>query len=261
MINKKYFKLLRRIERFDENNFIYKTIAKRIVDSIDLLNIEIKHALEIGINENIIFNFLNNKFDNINIDRSDFSSSKSNISLGHNFYKIDPSNMDFKESFYDLIFSNLIIHLTNNFEKNLISIFKSLKNNGFFVLAIPDKENMFQLINSMYEVDIDLYNGAYQRFNPTIDISYIITILNKLKFDSPNIYSDNFTIEYSNFSNLIKDIKNMNLSYIYEDKKKNFESKNYFKLLEKIYKKKYFANDRYQLFIKINLIYGWKKKS
>ena len=46
----------------------------------------------------------------------------------------------------------------------------------------------------MYEVDIYLYNGAYQRFNPTIDrLSYII-YLKKLKFDSPNIYSDNFTI-------------------------------------------------------------------
>ena len=46
MINKKYLaKLLRSQHRFDENNFIYKIISHRIIDSIDLLKLNIENVL------------------------------------------------------------------------------------------------------------------------------------------------------------------------------------------------------------------------
>ena len=43
MINKKYIKLLRSRRRSRENNFIYKIIAKRIIDSLDILNIKVSN--------------------------------------------------------------------------------------------------------------------------------------------------------------------------------------------------------------------------
>ena len=79
MINKKYLKLLRSNKRFKQNSFIYKLIAKRITDSLDLLKLDIFNALEIGINENDIFKYLNENFKNVNIERTDVCSSKSNI--------------------------------------------------------------------------------------------------------------------------------------------------------------------------------------
>ena len=57
MINKKYLKLLRSSNRYRENNFIYKIVADRIIDSIDLLKINIDNILEIGINEDKVSNF------------------------------------------------------------------------------------------------------------------------------------------------------------------------------------------------------------
>ena len=48
-----------------------------------------------------------------------------------------------------------------------------------------------------------------------------------------------------------------NLSYFYKDKKTNFENKDYFKILEKIYKEEYF-DDNYVIDIKINIISAWK---
>ena len=44
----------------------------------------------------------------------------------------------------------------DNFEDKIKMIFSSMKSNGFFIAAIPDKENMYQLLNSMYETDIFL---------------------------------------------------------------------------------------------------------
>ncbi len=258
MINKKYLKLLRSQQRFDENNFIYKIIARRIIDSLDLLNIRFNKILEIGINENKTYNYLERKFHDLYFDRADLCLSKLNVSNRYNFIEIDLQKLFFKNNFYNLIFSNCFMHLSNNFEKNLSVVLNSLEPNGFFIAAIPDKESMFQLLNSMYETDLFIYKGAYQRSNSTIEIDNVLPIFKKLKFDSPTVYSDKFTLEYSSFKNLIKEIKSMNLSYCYKDKRQKFENKKYLKLLESFYKKNYF-NKNYILDIKINIISAWKK--
>ncbi len=258
MINKKYLKLLRSIQRFDENNFIYKTVAKRIIDSIDLINIKLDNVLEVGINENKIIQHLKNRYYDVNIDRADLCLSKSNTIKKFNFLEIDLDNFSFKNNYYNLVYSNCFIHLTNNFEQNLKIIMNGMQSNSFFIAAIPDKNSMYQILNSMYETDLYFYKGAYQRFNPTIDIEKILSILKKLNFDTPSIYSDSFVISYSTFIKLIKDIQTLNLSYCYNDKKQNFENKKYFNVLEKFYRKKYFDGS-FNLDLKINIISAWKK--
>ncbi len=258
MINKKYLQLIRSYNRFDINNFIFNKIAERITDSLDLLNIEIKQALEIGINENLTFDYLKSRFIKSKIDRADISLSKRKIGKNFSFYKIDVDNLNLKKNYYDIIFSNFFLHLTNNFEKNLRNIFEGLCSNGFFITAIPNKESMFQLLNSMYETDIFFYNGAFQRFNPTIEIDNIFAIMKNLDFNSPSIHTDTITIDYMFFDKLLEDIKKMNLSYSYLDKKDKFENKNYFKKLEKIFKKNYPGNN-FILEIKINIVSAWKK--
>ncbi len=258
MINTKYLQLIRSYRKLDVNNFIYDVLAKRIIDSLDLLSIEIDQALEIGINDNIVYNYLNNKFINSNIDRADVCLSKNNINENSNFYKIQIDNLDFKSNYYKLIYSNLFLHLTNSFEKSLGNIFSSLCSNGLFIAVIPSKNSMFQLLNSMYETDLYFYNGAFQRFNPTLEIDSILPILKGINFDTPSIHTDTVTINYKVFSKLLRDVRDMKLSYSYNDKKQNFENKNYFRKLEDIYKKKYF-NNNYILEIKVNIVSAWKK--
>ena len=258
MINKKYLQLLRSYNRFDVNNFIYNVIAERITDSIDLLNIEFNQALEIGINDNVTHNYFQNKYLKSKIDRADVSLSKKKINQKMSFYKIDTEDFSLKKNYYNLVYSNFFLHLSNNFEKSLRNIFESLCSNGFFIATLPSKECMYQLINSMYEADLYFYNGAFQRFNPTIEIDNIFPIMKILNFDSPSIHSDIITIDYKVFEKLLKDVKNMNLSYSYLDKKQRFENKDYFQKLEEIYKKKYF-DENYILKIKINIISAWKK--
>lgn len=260
MINTKYLKLLRSKHRFDKNNFIYKTIAERIVDSLDLLKIDVKQILEFGINESIVSKYFQKKYTKVNIDKADLCSSKKSIITDFKFLNIDLNNLELKNDFYDIIYSNFFIHLAPNFEEVLKVILKSLKPNGFFIATIPDKNCSFQLLNSIYENDCKFYNGAYQRSNPTILIDNVFPILKKLNFDTPTIYSDKISIEYLKFNNLINDIKKMNLSYCLYDKKQTFENKNYIINLNKIYKEKYF-NGNYNLDIKLNLISAWKKSS
>ena len=156
MINNKYLKLLRSIQRFDENNFIYNVIAKRIIDSIDLIKINFDQVLEIGVNDSVIYDYILNNFENSNISSVDLCKSKQRI-RNSNFIELNLNNIKFEKNFYNLIFSNCFLHLTNDIEIFLSSIYESLKPNGFFIAAIPQSDNMYQIVNSMYETT-KIYN-------------------------------------------------------------------------------------------------------
>ena len=61
MINKKYLKLQRSRKKTNSSNFIYQTISKNIIDSIDLVNVKFDEILELGLNDSKIIHFLKKK--------------------------------------------------------------------------------------------------------------------------------------------------------------------------------------------------------
>ena len=258
MINKKYLKLQRSRKKTNSSNFIYQTISKNIIDSIDLVNVKFDEILELGLNDSKIIHFLEKKHPKSNFTRLDICLPEIKSSDQYNLIEMDIDKWNLNKNIFDLIYSNFYIHITDNFEILINNIFNSLKQNGFFIACIPEIDNIYQLINSMYKTDLELYNGAYLRINPTKNIEYILSILKKNNFDIPIINSDKIVIEYSNFNNLLKDMREMSLSYCYTDKKKKFENKNYFKILERNYREKFF-NGNYILNIKLNIISAWKK--
>ena len=99
MINKKYLKLLRSKNRLYQNNFIYEVISKRIIDSLDLVNIPFYKILEIGINDNHIFEYLKNKFLKSEITRADISKSFFLKKQIENFISLDLDNWNLKKKY------------------------------------------------------------------------------------------------------------------------------------------------------------------
>lgn len=257
MINKKYLKLLRSRNKNNYDNFIYNKIAERIIDSIDLLKLDINSILEIGINDTVISKYLESKFIEGNILKTDILDNNTRKVSKYNYRQIDLDNLYLKNKGFNLIYSNFFIHLFQDFESVLSSIYNNLNDNGFFIASIPANNNIYQLVNSMIENDLNLYDGAYKRINPSIDIEKIILLLNKIGFQIPTINSNKININYSNFGNLLQDLKETRLSYCYKDKKNTFEKKKYFYFLENIFRKKYFKNG-FNLEINFILISAWK---
>ena len=258
MINKKYVKLLRSKDRKYGENFIYNEISKNIIDSLDILKVPFNNILELGINDKLIINYLKERFPSCSITSADIDLSIFSKNKDFQLLEIDLDNIQFKDKKFDLIFSNFFCQLTSNFEKLIENIFQSLKSNGFFIATIPSTENIFQLVNSMYDTDNILYGGMYQRVNPILDTNDIFKLLKIYNFDAPLINNNNFTIEYSVFKKLLDDVRFLNLPYAGKDKKNNFENKKYFILLEKQFKKKYYK-DNFYLDINFNTICAWKK--
>ncbi len=117
MINKKYLKLLRSTNRFQADNFIYNIIAKRIVDSIELLKINLNQVLELGINEDKTYEYVKAKFPKSKIHRADLCVSKNNLDKKINFLEIDLDNLILKNELYDLVYSNCFLHLADDLKK------------------------------------------------------------------------------------------------------------------------------------------------
>ena len=258
MINNKYLKLLRSKDRKYGENFIYNEISKNIIDSIDILKGPFHNILQLGVNDNLVINYLKKKFPSCSITSADIDLSVFSNNSDEKLIKIDLDDIQMKDNKYDLIFSNFFCHLTSNFEKLIESIFQNLNSNGFFIATIPSTENIYQLVNSMYETDNILYGGMYQRINPCLDTNYIFKLLKLYNFDAPLINNNNFTIEYTVFKKLLDDVRSLNLTYAGKDKKNNFENKKYFIHLENQFRKKYYK-DNFNLDINYNTICAWKK--
>ena len=258
MINKKYLKLLRSKDRKYGANFIYNEISKNIIDSLDILKVPFDNILQLGINDNLVIDYIREKYPSCRISSADIDLSlfieKNDLKL----IEIDLDNFKIKNTKFDLIFSNFFCQLTSNFEKLIKNIYLNLSSNGFFIATIPSTENIYQLVNSMYENDNIYYGGMYQRINPCLDTNYIFKTLKLYDFDAPLINNNNFTIEYSVFKKLLEDVRYLNLSYAGKDKRKNFENKKYFINLEKQFRKKYYK-ENFKLDINYNTICAWKK--
>ncbi len=258
MINKKYLKLLRSKDRKYGENFIYNEISKNIIDSLDILKVPFNNILQFGINDSLVINYLKEKFPSCSITSADIDISLFLKKTDQKFIEIDLDNLQIEDNKFDLIFSNFFIQLASNFEKLIEKIFQNLNSNGLFIATIPNAENIYQLVNSMYETDNILYGGMYQRINPILDKNDIFKILKLYNFDAPLINTNNFTIEYSGFKRLLEDVRFLNLPYSGYDKRNYFENKKYFIYLEEQFRKKYYK-DNFNLDINYSTICAWKK--
>ena len=151
MINKKYLKLLRTKDRKYGKNFIYNEISKNIIDSLDILKVPFNNILELGINDKLIINYLKERFPTCSIKSADIDLSIFTKKTDRQLIEIDLDDLQIKDKKFDLIYSNFFCQLTSDFEKLIKNIFQSLNSNGFFIATIPSAENIYQLINSMYE--------------------------------------------------------------------------------------------------------------
>ena len=261
MINKKYLKNLRCKEINNKNDFIFDLYNERIIDSLDVISLDFKNILILGDHGTKIHKYINKRFKDSLISICDFKNVNANNFKTKNVKKISTElDLWIEESIkYDLILSNFFLNISENLEMVLKKILKLLVPNGFFVATLPDPKNFYLLKSAMIETDVQLYGGAYNRFNRTVNLQKIIENLKENNFKIPLVNSERIKLEYKKFNKLLLDVRSMNLSYYYKDKKKTFEKKIYFKKLEQNYKKN--ANQIFELTSDFYTISGWKEHS
>ena len=256
MINKKYLKNLRCKEINNKNDFIFNCYSEAIIDSLEIIRLNFQNILILGDQGTMIYKFVQKKFNNSSIKVYDFNNINSNNTI-ENIKDIDL--LEIEKNKYDLIISNMILSLSDNLEILLHKVINSLTPNGFFLATIPSLENFYSLKSAMIKTDIEIYGGAYNRFNKTIELQQLIEILKKNNYTNPSVNLEIIKLEYQTFNKLLLDVRSMNLSYYYDDKKNTFENKNYFKKLEKNYSKN--KKNNFDVTSNFYIVTGWKDHS
>lgn len=259
LINKQYYTLQRDKISTKKTSFIYEEVARRINESLDNLKIKINDCLEIGYQNKILYDYIYKNNKNSNFYTIDISLKKLLLSKSKSYkINLDIDNWGLGKNLYDIIVSNSYIHLCDNFDNLFKNINNSLKPNGFFIASIPGKNSQYELKNSMINADLQIYKGVHNRFIENYEISKISKLLKKNNFMIPVIDIDTIQLRYNNFNDLMEDTRNLGLSNISKLRKKKFEKKFYFKVVEEYYWKNYSKNN--QLISQVEIIYltGWK---
>ena len=259
MINKKYLKNLRCKEINNKNDFIFDLYNERIIDSLDVINIKFKKILILGDQGSEIYKYIHKRFKEAQVTVYDIKTkfSKSDLDI------IKKSNIDIdfwppQEKEFDLIISNFYLNICEDLKKILSKIMKSLLPNGLFLATLPSPENFSLLRSAMMKTDMQLYGGAYNRFNRAPELHAIIDLLKKNNFKIPLVDYETIDLTYKQFNKLLNDVRSMNLSYYQKDKKNTFEKKSYFSKLEGNFEKE---NDHFNLKSNFYIISGWKDHS
>ena len=262
LINKKYHALQRDKIIRDPEKFIYNEIGNRIIHSLEGIKFSLDNCLEIGPSSRKIYDEIVLKFNQIDYYNMDLSKKILEKSLFNSqSILLDHDKWELNNKKFDLVISNFYLHLTNNFNLLLKNINHSLSNKGFFIATVPGINCFHELKNSMMQADIEIYGGMYRRFVELFSVEIISSLLKRNNYRTPVIEVDTLELRYKKFSSLLRDIRYLGNSNIYEDRKKIFEKKIYFKRLEEIYSKNYTNDNQFILQLEILYITAWKENS
>ena len=84
-----------------------------------------------------------------------------------------------KNTFSEII-TKWNLFLCDDLNNVLRKIINSLVSNGFFIATIPTQENFNSLKEAMIKTDIEVYGGAYNRFNKFFNLEEIIKLLKQI---------------------------------------------------------------------------------
>jgi len=156
-----------------------------------------------------------------------------------------------------IFLSNFGFQIYLSYEENLIKfIYKLLNKNGLLCFNLITKNSFITLRKLFYEIDENLFNGAYRRFGPFYDVQSIIEKLNKSNFTETVVSTESLELNYSSLKKMRKEFKEFGISNYYNDKTKY--KKDFFVKTNRVFEKIIKKNDYFPIELEIATFTTWK---
>lgn len=152
-------------------------------------------------------------------------------------------NVPFTQKSFDLFVSTLSLHWVNDIPKLLIDVNRSLKPDGFFVVALYGAGTLKEFRRSLIEAEIENTGGARNRLPPLPNLQDMATLLQQTGFALPVADTETVTVRYSSSSKLLSDIRGMGEQAPIFNVRENPTSRNLLKLTDQIYRKNHQEED------------------
>lgn len=242
-------------KNFTQADFLYNEVAARMAEQFGF-NIKKKFdiILEIGVKNNLIYNFLNEALKG---PKYYISDSSEQILQSHNCPQkilLDEEILPFKNNSFDLIVSNLNLHVVNDLVGTLAQAKRALKKKGLFFGTFFGAQTLKELRIALMEAEIELSNSASPRIHPFIDAQSGAALLQRTLFNEPTSSCETIQVKYENIFDLMHDLKYMGESNILAKRQKNFPSKKLFELANEKFLQ---ANPEGYVTFEIIFLTGW----
>lgn len=222
---------------FSEYDFLFKEVARRIIERVEDLKGDFVNVLEIGARDGFLgreIKKLKNSKLLVQSDSSPLFVSKYSLENG---VILDDESLNFSAAAFDMIVSNLNLHFINDVSAHLLKIKNFLKPNGVFIASFFGGETLKKLREVLLETEQKKHNGISPRIAPFAHVKDAGMLMQNAGFKDSVADSEIINVTYSSFFKLLKDIKNMGEGNVMQDRSKKFVGKSFFSEADKFYPK------------------------
>lgn len=230
-----------------EHGFLFDWALKQMIERLDVIKKDFPLTLQIGNKASL----KNSKLKNI-ITLDSAPKLIPNIIA-------DEELLPFKTDSFDLIISPLTLHSTNDLPGALLQIKNILKPDGLFIGTLFGGETLYELRQTMNEVEMQITGGITPRIAPFADLPQMGALMQRAGFNLPVIDSEKITVTYDNIFKLMEDLRLMGESNSVIERKKTFTSRTFFQKVNGRYAEKFKMDDgRIKASFEIIFLLGWK---
>ena len=265
MIKKNYNKTAiekknKAFKNWNKYNFIYKKVSEILYEKVNELKPYFKNILILTSDLSETLSQIERiKHENL-VFVSQYNFFGDNYLKNSKVFKVFSyfDNLPFSNNKFDLIICNLNFHNILNKKDYLNNLNNILNEGGLLICNFFGENSLVELRRSLILTDEELYNGSFLRIQKNITMNEFSNLLIKSGFKDIVNEKINYQIYYKNIISLLKDIRGIG-----ENTDMNFKeikiSKDYIKLLEMMYKKK-FSNADSHLKLSVDIISScsWK---
>ena len=196
--------------QFAAHDFLFREVARRLVDRLADINRAFPVALDLGARGRVLRDALNSEGVALarGIDRLIAAAPVASFAPPGGLVA-DEEMLPVAPAACDLVLSNLSLHWVNDLPGALLQIRRSLKPDGLFLGAMLGGGTLPELRAALAEAEMAVEGGLSPRVSPFADVRDLGGLLQRAGFALPVTDADTIRVTYADAFGLFRDLRGM----------------------------------------------------
>lgn len=238
---------------------VQNAIGSRLFERLYLLKIEPKYILDLGCGTGYFTKELKKLYPKANIVSLDIAYEMLHQSkLKQSFYRkwqivnADMHKLPFANDQFDLVFSNQVVHWSEDMSGLMAEIYRVMAKNACFMFTTLGPDTFQELRKSFAELD------AFSHVNDFLDMHDLGDIVYASRYVDPVIDMDMLTAHYISLESLLKNLKKQGVVNINSKRNPSLSGKSTFKRLALAMQRFITEDGMYPLTYEVVYGHAWK---
>lgn len=227
-------------KNYDEIAELQKTVASRLLEHLDPINIRPRLILDLGSGTGASARELKKRFKKAGVVQLDIASQMlvcsreraARFFSGQAYVCADAELLPFKPSSFDLIYSSLMIQWSHKPDGLFVNLRSCLKPGGLLLFSSLGPDTLKELRESWAQADDAIHVNRF------IDMHEIGDTLIRAGFADPVMEMERLTVAYSDINGLLRELKQLGAGNINAGRRRTLTGKSRFQRMAAAYEKR-----------------------